>query len=62
MPTEWTKDEWIAAFVNELVLRLRPGIGAKFAHTIALTQWVNHQKVAPGKAAAAWAARSNRAR
>lgn len=52
MATEWT---WITEFVNELVLRLRPDIGARFARTIALTEWVAHQKAAPRKAAATWA-------
>lgn len=62
MPPPSPKEDWIAGFVNELVLRLRPDMGLKFAQLVAANEWRAHQAIAPEKAAKEWAKRVKSAR
>jgi hypothetical protein len=55
MPPPTRKEEWIDLFINELVLRLRPDIGLKFASLVANREWARQQGIAPEKAAQDWA-------
>lgn len=55
MPPPTPKDDWIAAFVAELTIRLRPDIGLKFAETIAANMWPRHKGMKAQDAAKHWA-------
>jgi hypothetical protein len=50
------KDVWLAEFVTELVVRLRPEFGIKHARRIAVNEWEARKGADPIKAAAQWAA------
>lgn len=50
-----TKDAWIAEFVKHLVVFLRPGMGRRYAATVAAIEWVTHRDEDPAEAAARWA-------
>jgi hypothetical protein len=60
MPPTWTREAWIAKFVNVLTLELRHDLGAKFARLIAARQWPQHGGLEPSAAARRWAAQSAR--
>ena len=62
MPPPTPKEDWIASFVNALVLDIRPDIGAKFASLVAANEWVRQRHIAPEKAARQWAGRVKSAR
>lgn len=56
MPTP-PRDQWVADFAHALML-LRPGIGLRFANTIAHSEWVKSKGVEAGVAAKRWVAGS----
>jgi hypothetical protein len=61
VPPPTPNEEWIVAFVNELVLRLRRDMGLKFARLVAANEWVRNQDIAPEMAAKQWAPRGSKA-
>ena len=50
------QETWLAEFVNELYLNLRPDIERKFAQKIAINMWPRHKDLKPAEAAKRWAA------
>lgn len=56
MPPPTPKDDWIAQFVSELLLRQRPELGSKFARLIAHGEWVAHRGEKPAEVAKRWIA------
>jgi hypothetical protein len=55
MPPPTSKENWLVQFETELLLRLRPGIGRKFARTLAVNAWARHKRMKPEDAAKQWA-------
>lgn len=60
MPPPTPKDDWIAQFVSELLVRNRPELGSKFARLIALGEWVAHRSEKPEEVARRWLAEHKR--
>ena len=54
MPAPTPKETWIAQFVAELTINLRPGYPRKHADRIAHMQWATDQHLPPREAAKLW--------
>ena len=62
MPPTWTRDSWIAEFVNVLTHELRPDIEPDFARAMAVQQWTQNGGLEPAIVARRWAAQSAKPR
>lgn len=54
MPPPTPKDDWIAQFISELLVRNRPELGSKFARLIAIRSWPRCKGMAAEDAVRLW--------